>query len=120
MFFKKKVKTKKEQEVFDIISGMCQVPSTEVRVDPMTMEFFLSLKEGHYDIIISKSTVVITNSKFSLRESFPDYFITELKRLAAKRASADRQKIKEEILQRERLMLEEAKTNILNKIERYV
>ena len=68
MFFKKKVKTKKEQEVFDIINGMCQVPSTEVRIDPMTMEFFLSLKEDHYDIIISNSTVVITNSKFSLRK----------------------------------------------------
>lgn len=107
-----KIKTEKEQEVYDIILNICQVEETEVRVDPKTFEYFISLEANHYDIIVDSNGVIITNSKFSLRERFDVKFLELLKDIAAERASKDRQKVKEEILSRETIMLKEIKNNI--------
>lgn len=79
---------------------------TDVRIDPFNRNIFISNEEKHYDIVLMSHSVVITNTKFSLRESFHIDFIELLAQIALTRASEDRQKVLKEILSREVRMLE--------------
>lgn len=113
MFNKKKPqRTQKEKEIIELITNLCKQSKADVRVDPINKEYFISLEDKHYDVIIDSVGIIITNSKFSLKERFSDEMLTELKMIAAKRASEDRQRIKTEILSRELKMLNEIKQNL--------
>lgn len=113
MFKRKKTqRTEKEKEIVELITNLCKQNKSDVRVDPIKKEYFISLEDKHYDVIIDSVGIVITNSKFSLKERFSDEMLTELKLIAAKRASEDRQRIKTEILSRELKMLSEIRQNL--------
>lgn len=99
-------KTAKEKQIHGIITNICKKEDTDVRIDPLSRNIFISNEENHYDIVLMAKSVVITNTKFSLRESFDFDFIGVLMQIALQRASKDRQKILEEILSREKDMLE--------------
>lgn len=112
MFWKYKIKEEKEIEVLDIVTKICEKKETEVLIDPSNWNTFLRNEELHYDIVILPSSVIITNSVFSIRQSFPDKFLALLKEVAHQRASKDRQEILEEILEREKLMLNKMKNEL--------
>lgn len=100
-----KIKTEKEKQIQNIIKEICNKTNTEVRIDPLNPNIFISNQENHYDVVLLHSSIIITNSTFSLRESFNIGFIDNLKKIANKRASEDRQSVLSEILSREKLML---------------
>lgn len=107
-FFNKnyQLKTDKEKQIHGIITNICKKEDTDVRIDPFTKNIFISNEDKHYDIVLMSQSIVITNTKFSLRESFNFDFIEVLMQIALQRASKDRQKVLEEILSRETEMLE--------------
>lgn len=107
---KYKVKTEKEQRILNIVTSLCSDKETDVRIDPLRLNVFISNKEKHYDVVLLYGSVIITNTSFSLRESFEDSFIDSLKKVAYNRASKDREEVLESILGRENEML--------NKIEK--
>lgn len=112
MFWKYKIKEEKEIEVLDIVTKICGRKETEVLIDPINFNCFIKNKELHYDIVILTSSVIITNSVFSIRQSFSDRFIPLVKKVVFERASKDRQEILEEILEREKDMLNKMKSEL--------
>lgn len=107
MFWNKKHKVQegKETQILNIIKKLSEDEGTDVRLDPSNDNVFISNVDKHYDVVIFPSSVMVTNTTFSLREQFADGFIDLLKDIAKERASKDRQKVLDEILSREEKML---------------
>jgi hypothetical protein len=113
MWYKKKfTMSPEEMRIKRVIDIMCENSTTEVRVDPMTMDFYLTNKENHYDVIITSTSIHITNTVnhdlSTHREGFLDICKTEAK----VRAHMDRLKIKNEMLARRNEMLTLMENNL--------
>lgn len=113
-----KIKTEKEKQIFSIVERMCKQETTDVRINPSNLTVFLSNKVNHYDIVLQGNFIIIVNSVFSLRESFPADFIELVKKVALERASADREKVLQEILRREKEMLSKIEESLTIKTEK--
>lgn len=102
-----KTKSEKESTIKTIIENICQKADTKILIDPSQNNIFIKDEEKHLDVVILSNSLILTNTVFSLRESFNIGFIDLLKDIALKRASSDRQEMLDEILSR--------KNNLLNK-----
>ena len=105
-----KTKSEKESTIKTIIENICKKDDTEILIDPSNNNVFIRDLEKHLDLVILSNSIILTNTVFSLRENFGIGFIDLLKEIAHKRASEDRQKILEEILNRENSLLDKFNT----------
>ena len=112
-WFTKRIKlSNREQYVFNIIELMLNKEDSEVRIDPDNMDYYINNKAKHYDVIISETYIIMTNSLTMVKEDYRSDFIEHCKQFAKIRATKDRLKIKENILARENNMLETIINNL--------
>lgn len=112
-WFKKPIKlSNREQYIFNIIELMLNKEDSEVRIDPDNMDYYINNKAKHYDVIIGEAYIIMTNSLTMVKEDYRSDFLDHCKNVAKIRATKDRLKIKENILERENNMLETIINNL--------
>jgi len=113
MWFKKKIRlTEEEQDVFDMIQIMCNNTETDARVDTSNMDYYLSNKAQHYDVIITSTTIHVTNTVSNDHTSHREDFIDHCKDLVELRITSDLQSVKDGMLARRRNMFAKMKDNL--------
>jgi hypothetical protein len=106
MWYKKKFTMSPEEgKIKRVIEFMCNNPTTDVRVDPETMDYYLSNKDNHYDVIITSASIHITNTVTHDFSSHRQDFLDVCKTIAKARAHVDRVKLKRDMLARRNDML---------------
>lgn len=113
MWFKKQITlSEEEQEILETIEIMCNNDNSEVRVDPSSMDYYISNKNKHYSVILTDSYIHLTNTVTNDSSSHRGEFMDLCKDLAKKRATQDRLKVKDGMLQRRKDMLVSMKNNL--------
>lgn len=112
-----KPKTEKEKTITSIIERICLNEKVDIRICPTTRNVFLTLEDQHYDIVIMDRSIIITNTVFTSRDMYDERFTTYLKGIVYERATKDRMKVLDSILQREEKMLKDIEESLgLDKI----
>ena len=105
-FFPKLPKlTEQEQLVLEVIDNMCHHEDTDIIINPSNMDYLISNKVLHFDVIITSNVVSITNSKYASKSQYPDKVIEIFKSTVRKKAIEERTKIIDSILEREKNLL---------------
>ena len=81
MFGKKEVPTKDELYIRDIIIEYLKNPKIVKEVTPVSGVYYLSNFDANIFIMLSSSTVQITNHSFFYKKSFAIGFVDRLKKL---------------------------------------
>jgi hypothetical protein len=108
--FSKYPPTPKEIQLKFIISNLLQHPKTKLLMDPLREHYYIDNKELNYFVLITDSTIKITNHKFYYTNDISGRFSTSIQNIMKSAISEDRQRIEDEMFKNEaELLLEISK-----------
>ena len=110
LLFPKYPPTPKEIQLKFIISNLLQHPKTKLLMDPLREHYYIDNKELSYFVLITDSTIKITNHKFYYTNDISGRFSTSIQNIIKSAISKDRQRIEDEMFKNEaELLLEISK-----------
>lgn len=102
----------KEQLIIDILSKICELEDTEIKVAPVTGRYFIVNKRLEYWIRINEHEVSITNHRFTLNYIGIGAFHYLLTKIVAKQVEKQRDEFEKTVFQNEVELLENIKGSI--------
>lgn len=105
MIFKRKYKLvlEKEKLIHDLIVNFCNHPNTIIKIDPKSFNIFVL--NGNLTVVLLPKQILISSSDFIFREDFNFSFLDLIREILNKKASEDRQKILDNILLKEKELI---------------
>ena len=98
--------TPSEQEVFDIVTKMCYHSDSNLLIAPDSGKYFVENTKFNYFVVITLTTIRITNHKFDREIPMALYHLESLIEIFIKKVEEDRSKMELEMFGNSLIMLQ--------------